>query len=1475
MAWQAMGEDRPSLRLANLARLRHPMSVDLYVERVVVHARAVMVRLLGGLDYFPYGAAEFSSVCRAQGIPLAIVPGDARDDPRLSALCTASAADVALLDAYLRHGGPDNLGLALRLAAQLGGMGISPCASPSPLPNAGIFSFTRQLDPRPALGTAAIVFYRSHLLAGDVAPVEALSDALRRRGLDVRALYVSSLKDPSVGQFVADQLREWRPAVVVNATGFAAGHEGAGSPLDAAGAPVLQVILASAAKEAWSASSRGLSQSDMAMQVVLPELDGRLLTTAISFKAETAPVPGLDFSRVVNCPDPDGIALAADRALGWARLAATPAAGRRIAIVLSDYPGAGGGQVGHAVGLDTFLSLAAILDDLTQAGYDAGTPHDAAGLTQLLCRAPPTPFLALPTYKTMFGALPDATREKLHAAWGEPEADPMLNGEKFALRHVVLGNVVVAVQPDRGNSLDRKATYHDPDLPPRHAYVAFYLWLRDVAKIDALVHLGTHGTLEWLPGKAVALSDACLPAALTRGLPVIYPFIVNNPGEAAAAKRRLGAVTIGHLTPPLRAAGAHGAAAELERLIDEYAAADGLDRRRARTLRGEILQRAEAAGLLAESGVARDAPDEEALARLDAYLCDVKDLQIRDGLHVYGRAPSPERRTMLLHAIKDATTTLDASAPAERAALLAALDGRFVAAGPAGAPTRGRADVLPTGRNLFTIDPRAVPTRSAVVLAETAAADLLRRYVQDHGDWPRALVVDLWGSATLRTGGEDFALALVLLGVRPMWDEGSARVNGIEVLPLAVLDRPRVDATLRVSGLFRDAFEAQILLFDAAVRAVAARDEADDFNPLAAAARGLEGTALHRATSRVFGAAPGSYGAGLSDVLDRNAWARREELGDAYLAASAHAYGRDQPGSCGHHGILRARRCGRCVRAPAGPRRDRSAGGHGIRCARGRVRRGRRTSSRRAGALSPGHVTPGHPAHPHHRRGTGRVRARPRRKSRLDRRHDAARLSRRCGNGPRARRPARLRGNAAAAARCAVRSAVRCDARRRHGRCVPARAQCGGARRNGREVSRCAAPRPVAPAPQCGGGHLMRQGWCPTLHAPMPSGDGLLVRVRPPGGILRAAAARTLAQAARTHGNGAIELTSRASLQLRGFRPDTAPRFAAEMVAAGLAHPDPAAERRRSVIAPPLMGDDPSASRDAAKVVAALEYMLEREPQLAALPDKFGIAIDAGGVLPTGAAPADILVRLRDTPVVQLNGSDLAAACPPAEVVNAVHRIALAFLGLGAEHRRMRALLAQVGAEAVFTATGLSPTQTVRLSPAPTALGWLPYPGTSKGAFGVGLPFGATGAAGLTALADLGEKFGDGTLRLTPWRAFVIPGVTDPAVLRANLEVLGLITAPDDPRARIVTCPGKPLCSSATVPARADAARIVAMEFSGRIHVSGCGKGCAHPGAADITLVGDEGRYAIVRHGRASDPPLRRGLTLAEALAALQAEAFA
>ncbi len=868
-AWQQEAGTLPTLRLASLKRLKHPMSVDLYVDQVVSKARAVIVRCLGGLDYWRYGLEHIADAARDHGILFAALPGDDREDARLTAMSTMPADKLTMLDRFFREGGPGNLGQALRYVASLLGHDTS-WAAPVPL---GSMTVLRDAaDDRPV---ALIVFYRANLIAGDMAPITALMDALDRQGLAPVAIAVSSLKDPAIETELTHLIETRRPAIILNTTAFSALRHDDTTVLDAADTPVLQVVLSGSAEEVWRKSGRGLSPADLAMNVVLPELDGRLLTRAISFKAGMPMDPRLEFSAVRHVPDPDRVGYVARLAAAWAKLRRTPRSERRLALVLSDYP-ARGGRAGYAVGLDTAASAEEILRLLQAEGYETGAEP---GSVAAFLRAP-TDHIEIPLgfYRQWLRSLPAVLQRVLRETWGEPEDD-------FRIPVLRCGKVLVLLQPDRGALSDRKSGYHDTNCPPQPAYVAFYAWLRGMEKIDALIHLGAHGTLEWLPGKALVLSPECWPEAVLGSLPVIYPFIINNPGEAVQAKRRLAAVTIGHLTPPLGNADLHGALAEMEGVIEEYAAADGLDARRLRHLEDEIVDRAWSNGLAADCGLVRGEPARTAIAKLDAQLCDIKELSIRDGLHIFGRAPDSAKTLTLAEAIKVPETALHACASSEREALVAALDGRRVAPGPAGAPTRGRADVLPTGRNLTSIDPRAIPTRTAAAIGVRAADEVIRRYLQDHGDYPRALVIDLWASASLRTGGDDLAQALAYLGVRPTWDKSSSRVIGIEVLPLAALDRPRIDVTLRISGLFRDIFEAQIALFDMAVQRVAALDEEAADNPLAEARRGGANLA------RVFGAAPGNYGAQAGDLALDGAWQSRDDLGSAYLSAVTHAYG--------------------------------------------------------------------------------------------------------------------------------------------------------------------------------------------------------------------------------------------------------------------------------------------------------------------------------------------------------------------------------------------------------------------------------------------------------------------------------------------------------------------------------------------------------------------------------------------------------
>ena len=871
-AWEAAPGQWPSLRLASLARLKHPFSVDLHVAKVCATARFVLVRLLGGMDYWRYGVDELAAAARKHGFHLAIVPGDRFEDRRLDEASTLAVEDLSQLWRYFEAGGPQNMAACLRFIAHKLG-----AAAPAPAPRAvAPFGLYRRgcVSPVPVGGGASapralIVFYRSIYMADDVAPLDALADALGERGMRVDSAYVASLKDADVRAPLAALIARQSYDVILNATAFSARLDTGGGVLDAADAPVLQVILAGAGLESWKASTRGLGPADLAMHVVLPEFDGRILSRAISFKGEEPRSERLEFARVTHRPCADRIAYVADLAAAWASLRRKPAFQRRLACVLSDYP-AKGGRVGYAVGLDSPASVAAIAGDLREAGYDIGALPDPAGLIAHLSQGASEAVLPLADYQHAFAEAPAAFAAAVNAQWGASADDPAVREDAFHFRLARYGKLMIAVQPDRGRAASRKCDYHDAALAPRHAYFAFYLWLRRIEKIDSMIHLGAHGTLEWLPGKSTALSSDCAPEIILGPTPVVYPFIVNNPGEAAQAKRRIGAVTLGHCTPPLIEAGSHGAAQDLESLFDEYAEAQDLDPRRARAIATLILDKAGDSGLAQECSASGLEP-EAALKALDAWLCDLKELRIGDGLHVYGCEGSAD----------------PACAAGERRGLLQALAGRFVEPGPGGAPSRGRLDVLPTGRNLFAIDPRAVPTRNAWEIGKRTADEVIARYAQDHGEWPKRIVLDLWGSATMRTGGDDIAQALALLGVRPKWDHASNRVNGFEILPLALLGRSRVDVTLRISGLFRDIFATQIALLHQAVRAVAGLAESPDENPLAGQSAPL----------RIFGAAPGRYGIGVTRALAEGAWTQRGELGAAYLDATSHSYGAEAEGA--------------------------------------------------------------------------------------------------------------------------------------------------------------------------------------------------------------------------------------------------------------------------------------------------------------------------------------------------------------------------------------------------------------------------------------------------------------------------------------------------------------------------------------------------------------------------------------------------
>ena len=1011
----------PTLRLANLMQLGHNLSVDRYAEQVIAGARLVIVRLLGGESYWPYGVERLTDVCAARGIPVAWLPGDDKPDAGLAGRSTLPPEAAETLWRYCIHGGIDNARNALRYAATLIGR-ESEWRAPRPVPHAGLYwpgegvlaledvmAHWRTDTPR-----ACVVFYRALLQGGSLAPVDALVAALQDTGLDPLPIFVTSLRDKPAAELIGALMRAAEPRIVLNTTGFAVSRPGApqDTPFAQAGVPVLQAIFAGATERQWAEATRGLSPRDIAMNVALPEVDGRILTRAVAFKTEARFDEATEAPMVVSEPNEERCRFVAALAAAWVRLARTAPAERRVALVLANYPNRDG-RIGNGVGLDTPASTVRIMQALKEAGYRVENgPVDGAALMARLTAGPtnaadsrakpPEATLPLADYAHFFNALPAPVQATVAERWGEPEADPFFRQDVgcFALPAVRFGNVVVAIQPARGYNIDPEKSYHDPDLPPPHGYLAFYAWVRSAFDAHAVVHVGKHGNVEWLPGKALALSAECFPEAALGPLPHVYPFIVNDPGEGSQAKRRGAAVIVDHLTPPLTRAGSHGALEELERLVDEFFDAASVDPRRCPPLSARILELAASIGLDQDCGIHATDGSGDALRKLDGYLCEIKEMQIRDGLHIFGEAPEPQRRNELLRAIArsvrgpgageasllraladdlvlgidplsaplgepwrgprpqaltngvpwrstgdtverletlaasliagsrrlpaewrastavmhEVTETigpaLDASADAETAGLLTALDGRFVAPGAAGAPTRGRPDVLPTGRNFYSVDTRQVPTAAAWQLGWASAQLLVEHYAQTHGDWPRAMALSAWGTSNMRTGGDDIAQALALIGARPRWEGPSGRVTGFEIMPLDLLDRPRVDVTLRVSGFFRDAFPGLIDLFDSAVRAVAALDEGADDNPLAAkvaadaaqlAEDGApEGRARRLASYRVFGSKPGAYGAGLQALIDERGWTDASDLAQAYVAWGGWAYGAGEGGAAEH-----------------------------------------------------------------------------------------------------------------------------------------------------------------------------------------------------------------------------------------------------------------------------------------------------------------------------------------------------------------------------------------------------------------------------------------------------------------------------------------------------------------------------------------------------------------------------------------------
>ena len=1115
-AINGLPNDFPDLRVVNLLQLQQQLSIDTYVETVLSKAQIIILRLLGGYTYWSYGLERIKETAESTNIKLFVLPGDDLPDLDLISHSNLNLSSVNRLWHYCIEGGVKNYINGLKFVSDVClNTNYNPDV-PQVIPRLGLYNFFLQdngqkLNSNSVTHSVGILFYRSHYLAGNTLPIDALSEALIKKNLYPIPIFISSLRDLEVQKQLVIISKEKTLQVLLNTTSFSLakiGEESATKLWKQLDIPILQVILSTSTQEQWKTSWMGLTPRDVAMNVALPEVDGRIITRAISFKSVKRRQEKLETDIVIYEPNRDRVKFITELTSNLVNLKNTVVRDRKVALILANYPNKDG-RLGNGVGLDTPASCIKILQALKVAGYEVkDIPATGDDLIKLLTtgitndlesRATRKIYQSLPLeeYQKYFNTLPEPVQQAIINRWGNLE-DNKTNKQQnnndhssFSIPGIQLGNIFIGIQPSRGYDLDPSLNYHAPDLEPTHNYLAYYYWLREKFQAQAIIHVGKHGNLEWLPGKSIALSQNCYPEIALETIPNIYPFIVNDPGEGSQAKRRSHAVIIDHLTPPLTRAELYGGLEKLEALIDEYYEAQTLDPSRLKTIQERITKLVKQENLHQELAIQNTESISEFLNLADGYLCELKEELIRDGLHIFGQCPQdkqlrdliiaiarhssidrlgltealakdlgwgdtvwltklsfktskgskgageageislPEKPSTLqpsenlsaslrlcakpIHNQTDITEILEliaqqpstlqpsenfsaslplwakpiqnpgntteisettaqqpstlqpsenlsASLPlwakpihnqgditeiSEKIAaelidqllkdtsftlnpskfphtsptinwikthllpslkqtnqeitnLLRALDGKYIPSGASGAPTRGRPEVLPTGRNFYSVDIRAIPTETAWEIGSKAAEALIERYTQENGEYPQNIAISIWGTSTMRTGGDDIAQVMALMGVRPIWDGLSRRVVDFEILDESVLNRPRVDVTVRVSGFFRDSFPNLLNLLNNITQAVADLQEPKEINPLATKVQqetqywqqqGLESNiAKQRASYRIFGSKPGAYGAGLQGLIESQNWQSETDLARAYINWSCYAY---------------------------------------------------------------------------------------------------------------------------------------------------------------------------------------------------------------------------------------------------------------------------------------------------------------------------------------------------------------------------------------------------------------------------------------------------------------------------------------------------------------------------------------------------------------------------------------------------------
>ncbi len=1027
----------PSIHAVNLLNLQQELTIDTYADEVLSKAKVIILRLLGGRSYWSYGLEVCKQIVEENNSFLFILPGDDRPDIDLFTNSNVSLNAVNQLWHYLNNGGIDNFINALKFVSDFCFATNYAPLPPQSIPNIGFYSYASfeknllQIETKNNISDSkqvVIIFYRSHYLAGNLTPIDALCQELLNKNLIPLPIFVSSLREEEIQQELLNLLQDYSPDVILNTISFSVAKIGSDSTSDnekesttqlwqILNIPVFQVILSSSTKEYWQENWAGLIPRDVAINVALPEVDGRIITRAISFKSVANWNDKLETDIIVYQPLENRVKFVVDLTLNWIKLKHTSKHNKKVALILANYPNKDG-RIANGVGLDTPASCINILKSLDQNGYFIGDiPNNGDELISMLLKGVTNDletqsnrtinqYVKLADYQIYFNTLPPEIQTAINQRWGDIFNSSLDNSSGFEgnnfknnsdkiipVAGIQFGNIFVGIQPSRGYDINPSLNYHAPDLEPTPTYLAFYYWLKECYQADAIIHVGKHGNLEWLPGKSLMLSPCCYPEITLSSLPNFYPFIVNDPGEGTQAKRRANAVILDHLTPPLTRAELYGDLLNLEALIDEYYQAQSMNPSRLKLLSEKITELVNQSQINVDLGLDKDDININSLSQFlavaDGYLCELKEAQIKDGLHIFGQCPQGRQLRDLIVAIarfdsynhqglisaiaedlkivinddfedknnsiidsdsnhndlnnhhqgktkeyleniaSELVEKLLDNQPVEKIKLgkatnqslqqiqknlipklqkttqeitnlMRGLDGEFIPSGASGAPTRGRVDVLPTGRNFYSVDIRGIPTQSAWDVGKKAADAVIERYTQENGEYPKTLAISVWGTSTMRTGGDDIAQIMALMGIKPVWDNISRRVVDFEILSPSVLQRPRIDVTVRVSGFFRDSFPNLLSLLYQMMESVSTLCEEKDINPFAHQVaietqnyeqEGFSSEeAKERALHRIFGSKPGAYGAGLQGLIEAQNWSSDEDLARAYINWSSYAY---------------------------------------------------------------------------------------------------------------------------------------------------------------------------------------------------------------------------------------------------------------------------------------------------------------------------------------------------------------------------------------------------------------------------------------------------------------------------------------------------------------------------------------------------------------------------------------------------------